>query len=260
MQRKQYILPYTLIVIAIIFCLFFLAVKGWLGVFENSVQLSFFSVGALFHHTFTPQTELEKLKAENVRLSQELAQKQLLENDNKALRDQFNTQSIASTSLIPARIVGMPAAIPNVTLPEEVVIDKGSKAGIEKEMIVVLTNNGIGQIKDVSDYFAKILLTTSRQFALSGKDSATGALGVIKGMGNGGIVFDAVLLSDTLNVGDIVVSQGNQDMNGKGFAPNIVIGKITGVEKNPSALFQRAQVAPLFDMQKVSFVFVVKSL
>lgn len=260
MQRKQYLLPYTLIALSLIFCIMFIASKGWLGFFENSLQLTLLPVGSFFHQSQSPKAELEKIKAENIQLTQQLAQKQLLENDNKALRDQFNTQDFPTSTLIPARVVGEPATIPNLSFPEELIIDKGKKAGIEKGMVAIYKNNAIGEVTTASDYFAKVMLITNKQFALSGKDSTTGALGVIKGMGNGNSIFDAVLLSDTLKVGDIIVSQGSQDISGKGFAPNIVIGKITGVEKNPSSLFQSAQLAPLLDLQKLSLIFVIKSL
>lgn len=260
MQRKNYILPYTLFVISLIFCLLFIGSRGWLGFFENSLQLRFFSVGALLHTVANPKTDSEKIKAENIRLFQELAQKQLLENDNKALRDQFETSSFATTSLLPARVVGQPSAVPNISLPEELIIDKGRNAGVVSGSVVIVKDNGVGQVTQTSDYFGKVMLVTSKQFALSGKDTATGAVGIIKGIGNGEIIFDAVLLSDTLRVGDTIASQGSQDMSGKGFPPNVVIGKITGVEKSPSSLFQRARVAPLLDLSKLSLVFVLKSL
>ncbi len=260
MQRKNYILPYTLLVVSIIFCLFFIASKGWLGFFENSLQQSFFSIGGMFHAASSPKTDIAKIKAENMRLSESLAQKQLLENDNKALRDQFETTSFATTSLLPARVVGQPQAVPNISFPEELIIDKGKKTGVGNGSVVIVKDNGVGEVVQTSDYFAKVRLVTGKQFALSGKDSATGAVGVIKGIGNGEIIFDAVLLSDNLQIGDLVVSQGSQDMQGKGFPPNIVVGKITGVEKNPSSLFQRARVAPLIELSKLSIVFVLKNL
>lgn len=260
MQKKTYILPFTLVILALIGCLLFISSKGWLGFFENSLQLSFFSVGGFFHPNLSPKNEIDKLRAQNAQLTQELADKERLNNDNKALRDQFDTATFPTISLLPARVVGQPTALPNVIFPEEIVLDKGEKAGIEKDMIVVVKDNGIGQVIQVSDYFAKVKLTTSKTFALSGKDSATGAVGVIKGQGSGNIILDTVLLSDTLHVGDIIVSQGSQDISGKGFPPDIIIGKITGVEKNPSDLFQEAQVVPLLDLSRLSTVFIRKNL
>lgn len=261
MQKKTYLLPYTLIVLSLIFCILFISSKGWLGFFENSLQVTFLSLGRSLHPlTPAPKEKQETLQEENIRLSQEVAQKQLLENDNKALRDQFENTTFPTTSLLPARVVGQPQTIPNLSFPEELIIDKGRKAGVSQGVIVVVKDNAIGQVTQSSDYFSKVQLVSSKQFALSGKDSTTGAVGVIKGIGNGEMVLDAVLLSDTLSVGDIVVSQGSQDITGKGFPPNILIGKITGVEKNPSSLFQRARIVPLLALQKLSLVFVLKSL
>lgn len=258
MQKKTYILPLTLFVLAIIFCLLFISSKGWLRFFENTLQLSFFPIGKIFHQEESSKNEIEKLKAEIDELNQKLAQQQKVESDNKALRDQFENSTLPTTSLLPAYVVGQPSVIPNVIFPEELIIDKGEKMGVRKGMVVVVKDNAVGQVTQTSGYFAKVTLTSSKNFALSGKDMATGAVGVIKGQGSGNILFDAVLLSDTLHVGDLIVSQGSQDISGKGFPPNIIIGKITGVEKNPSALFQQAQVAPLLNLSSLSTVFVMQ--
>lgn len=257
MQRKNYILPYTLLALAFVACILFIGSGGGLRFLENILQVSFFSAAKVFHG---PSSEDKTLKAQNIHLMEELAQKQRLEEDNKALRDQFESRKFPTASLLPARVVGQPSVIPNVTYPEELIIDIGEKDGVEKGSVVVVKDSAVGQVSDVSDYFAKVRLTSSKQFALSGKDSNTGAVGVIKGLGNGEILFDAVLLSDTLKVGDIIVSSGSQDMSGRGFPPDIVIGKITGVEKNPSSLFQSARVAPILELQKVSMVFILKRL
>ena len=257
MQRKNYILAYGLLSLFFIACLLFIGVRGGLGFLQNAFQVSFFGITKLFPNTTSQDTSL---KAENISLTQQLSNMKTLQADNKALRDQFENQTFSPSRLLPARIVGQPSVIPNMIYPEEFIVDAGKKAGVEKGDVVVVKDTAIGQIQEVSEYFAKVMLTTSKNFALSGKDQNSNAAGVVKGVGNGEIVFDAVLLSDTLKVGDLVVSSGSQDMSGRGFPPDILIGKITGVEKNPSSLFQSARLSPVITIQKLHTVFILKNI
>ncbi|HEX7041792.1 MAG TPA: rod shape-determining protein MreC [Patescibacteria group bacterium] len=259
MQKKNLIFPYVIISLVFLAFVLLLGVFGWLGFFKNSIQGSIFSFGNLLQSSEN-QTQIDKLKAQNAELTKEVAQYKMIKDDNKALRDQFNDSSFSPSSLLPSRVVGEPSVLPNISLPEELIIDKGRTSGLERGDAVIVKDNAVGQIEEVSDYFSKVMLVSDKNFALSGKDSNTGAVGIIKGLGNGNILFDGVLLSDNLKVGDIIVSSGSQDMLGKGFPPNIVIGKVSAVEKNPSALFQSGQVVPLISFSKQSIVFVLKKL
>lgn len=70
------------------------------------------------------------------------------------------------------------------------------------------------------------------------------------------MILDNVLLSETLKVGDVVLTNGDIDQNGKGLPPDLIVGKITSVDKNPSALFQKADVVSFVDFSKLSTLFV----
>ncbi len=74
------------------------------------------------------------------------------------------------------------------------------------------------------------------------------------------MLLDNVLLSEQLNVSDIIVSKGDIDTEGKGFPRNLVVGRVTSIEKKPSALFQTARVKSNLDMSKLSLVFVITQL
>jgi len=47
--------------------------------------------------------------------------------DNKALRDQFQTENPKSTNLIEADIIGAPGFIPGISIPETLVLNRGEK-------------------------------------------------------------------------------------------------------------------------------------
>lgn len=195
-------------------------------------------------------SQLDLLKTENAQLLTQLAQQQQLERENQALRDQFAVTTPQPQNLLPASIVAMPSFVPGVSNPEDIVIDKGSLAGLSHGNNVVVKGSLIGTVDTVNKYTADIILITNDTVFFTAKDSTTGALGILKGQGNGEMIFDNVLLSDKLAAGDVVVTD---------YSTQLVIGKITSVEKNPSDLFQKARVESLIAIPQLTMVFVLQT-
>lgn len=203
------------------------------------------------------ETERERLQKENQRLHVDLAKQQELEREIKALHDQFNTPSISPEHLIPAQIVGIKGFVPGFSIPSEMILDVGSRQGVRIGQVVVSNDIVVGRITHVSAQASKVDLTTKEGFSLTAKDSHTGALGIIQGQGGGIMLLENVLLSDTLEKDDLIVTKGSMDEQGQGIPPNLVLGKIISVNKKASQLFQSAEVVPLVDVSKLSTVFIL---
>ncbi|HSD98797.1 MAG TPA: rod shape-determining protein MreC [Patescibacteria group bacterium] len=260
MRERKYLFPVFLFCLAAVFFLFILGRFGALFFLENSIQTVIFPLSS-FARNQTTQKLLPKptsIQEENVKLNRQVAALAQLAADNKALRDQFQTENPTSQELLPAIVVGMPGAIPNISFPETLILDKGLSDGIRLDEAVVDTNQLIGTITQISDHFSLVTLITSTKSSLSVKDVQTGAIGVAKGQGNGVLLMDNVLLSDTLHANDFVASLGSQNLSGKGVVPGLILGKIVSVDKKPSNLFQSAQVTPLIAFDRLSRVFIVK--
>lgn len=202
-------------------------------------------------------SEVLKLEQEKRQLIEKIADEQKLQKDLAALKDQFQVTTPASTLLLPSNVVGAVGFIPNITPPEMLIFDKGSKDGVVKGQAVVVGKNLIGKIIEVSAHLAKVSLITSASFSTPGQSSNGKTIGVIKGKGNGEIVFDNVLLSDSLSLGDIIVTKGTIDMQSVGVPKDLVVGTITSIDKKPSALFQTAKIKTTLDMSRQDSVFVV---
>jgi len=69
--------------------------------------------------------------------------------------------------------------------------------------------------------------------------------------------LDNVVLSDSIAVGDYVVTKGDLTIDNSGYPPSLIVGKIISVEKKSSDLFQRGKVKSLVDFSRLSTVFVV---
>ena len=206
---------------------------------------------------FATNSKLKKLENENILLTSLISDQKKIKGDNSALLDQFQTVTPKSNTLLPANVIGSPSFIPAVTVPESLVIDRGENDGVVIGRVVVYKNNLVGKITKVNGSYSEVSLVTNSASSLTVKTLSSQALGVVKGQGNGEMVLDNVFLSDTLNVSDLVLTNGDININGIGSPPDLVVGKILSVEKKASSLFQKAQVKSFIDFSKITRVFVI---
>ena len=181
--------------------------------------------------------------------------------ENKALRDQFAVSGSTSQSLLPARVVGAPGFIPGVSLPEYLIIDKGLKDNVVLGDAIIVGNNLVGKVINSTDNFSKVELLSHQRSAFAGKvasEDGREVSGIIRGKGSEELIFENVLLTLSLKKGDVVLTKGEKNEEGVGYPPDLIIGKITSVEKKPADLFQKAQVLSFVDFTNLTTVFVIR--
>jgi rod shape-determining protein MreC len=252
MQKKKNFIPVFLILFILSILLFILAstgsLRGLVSFFENGTVSLQKTVFGFARRDNASQSEIEELRQENVKLATELAKKSNQDNEINALRDQFQTQRPASDKLMPASVIG--------TMTNRIIIDKGEVDSVRKGSVVVYKDNLIGRIGRTSQHVSVVDLTTSSSILLTAKSINSSSLGVIKGSDNG-IILDHVTLSEKLNKGDLILTRGDIDESGSGFPPDLVVGKISTINKKASSLFQTAEVDSLVDFSKLETVFVI---
>lgn len=224
----------------------------------TTVSSPVFSLGSLFTQFFQNDNE-RKLKEDNLNLQKRLIDQQKLLAENKALHDQFQTAYPRSLDLLPADVVSAPRFVPGIFSPDNFVIDRGTSDNVKVGSAVVIKDNLAGKVTKVSAYISEVSLTTNPLLKFAAKTS-TGVLGVVKGQGNGDLLFDNVLLSEHLEKGQLILTSGDLKIDQTGFPPDITVGQIISIDKNPTDLFQRAKLKTLIDFSKISEVFVVKGL
>lgn len=210
-----------------------------------------------FFNNFSLFGPTQSVREEKELLFKKLVEQKKLEEDNKALRDQFETAKPASVKLLPARVIGAANFIPGVTSVETLTVDKGSDDGIKEGRAVVYKDNLVGKIFSVSPHLSTVLLVTNSHALFTGRTLQTNAQGVVKGAGNGTMIFSNVLLSENLILSDVVVTGGDLDSKGNGIPKDLIIGSIESVDKKPSALFQSCRIKSVLDFSKLSTVFVI---
>ena len=253
MQKKSFT-SYFLVFFVLSLLLIGASKIGFLNPIDSLLKTIFSPVQAVTYGAFSIVTgfgqnsEIQTLKSQNLSLTKQLVDQNKLIGDNKALRDQFQTADPKSQNLLPADVIGAPGFMPGFSVPESLILNRGENDGVKLGDAVVYQNNLVGRVTQVLANSSNVTLVTNSSSQFIAQTSETKARGVVKGEGGGELILDNVVLSDNLKTGDFVLS---------GISSDIIVGKITAVSKNPSDLFQKAEVKSLVDFNKLTKVFVV---
>lgn len=261
MHRRRGIFGVFLFFIFVSMLLFFAFRIPLLSLLTGYVQFGTNPIQRVFHIAFWgfnhTDVSLEKLREENTALRQKLIQVDALKRENAALHDQFETTDMLKYEQIEVNIIGTKGFIPGVSLPSELTIDRGSTSHIEVGNVLVYKNSLIGVVTRVTPHVSVVEPLTRDGVSFTARDLKTGSLGVVRGQGDG-IILDNVVLADKLNVGDTVVSKGDMNNKGIGIPPDLVVGKISSLDRHPSNLFQSGEIQSLVDITKLSTAFVIR--
>jgi rod shape-determining protein MreC len=259
MQRRENFWPAFLVVLLLCFLILALSFFGKLNFLSSflekgtsAVQTATFGIFNKLPFT-TESAKIKKLEEANLDLLSRLAVLEKLKKENQALSDQFQTAYPKSFQLLKADVIGAPGFIPGVSVPDVFILNRGTKDNVKKGCTVVFKNNLVGVVSQVSENLAKVDLVDNPAFSFTAK-TENGAAGLIKGSNT--LVLDGILLSENVKTGELVLTKGSVNSSGIGILPDLVVGKVTSVEKNPSDLFQRARVESFVNFVNLDSVFV----
>lgn len=197
--------------------------------------------------------KVKELEQKNQELLSQIRDFEKLKKDNRALLDQFQTAYPKSTQLLKTDIIGAPNFLPGVSVPNVFILNKGGNDKIKKGYTVIIKDNLVGVVSQVSANLSKVDTVNNSSFSFTAK-TQNGAMGVIRGGVT--LILDNILLSEDVKTGELVLTKGDINSDGIGILPDLVVGKITSVEKNPSDLFQKARVESSVNFTNLTSVFV----
>jgi rod shape-determining protein MreC len=263
MQNRRNFWPTFLVVLFLCIIILALSLSGKLNFLSSFLEKGTSAVQAVAFGVFqklpfaSQDPGVKKLEENNLDLLSQISSLERLKKENAALSDQFQTAYPKSSDLLRADIIGALAFVPGVSIPSVFILDRGSADGIQKGCAVVIKDNFVGVVSQVSANLSKINNLTNPSVSFTARTSG-GAVGVMKG-GNV-LTLDNILLSENVKVGELVWTNGDVDSRGIGILPNLVVGKIISVEKNPSDLFQKAKVESFVNFVNLSSVFVYRQI
>ena len=136
-------------------------------------------------------------------------------------------------------------------------INKGSKNGIERDMGVLSPSGVAGIVTEVSPNYATVMTLLHTQMSLSTAVDRTGYFGLLSWDGQS---YDRIQLEDIpahvdLLYGDTLVTQGAGGI----FPPGQKIGFVTDWEELKGSRFYLINAEPATDFKKIRHVYIVKN-
>jgi len=220
--------------------------------FQGIVSEAINSVKDIWKHYFL----LVSVSKENAQLNRSL--KQAEEKNNRLvemelsharLKRLFDFQVTLQKRVVAAEVIGRDPS----PWFKTIIINKGSREGVERGMPVVIPEGIAGLVTDVARNYAKILLVIDQNNAVDALIQRTRARGIIKGEPSGRLMLQYVLRKHEIQVGDVVISSGLDGV----FPKGIRIGFVREVNKPDSGIFQQLAVTPYADFEKLEEVLVV---
>ncbi len=188
------------------------------------------------------QRLVSALREENNRLK-ELA---LAEERLKRL---YAVQSRYSANSIIAQVYGRDPSI----WFKSVLIDKGGKDEIVKDMAVVSADGVVGRIMEVSGRTAKVLLMTDPNSAVDVLLQRSRSQAILEGKNDEACVLKYVQKSDDVQVGDRVITSGM----GGSFPKGLLTGTVSKVDRKRPGIFQYIEVVPAVDFGRLEEVLIL---
>lgn len=184
---------------------------------------------------------------------QELNQEriQLLESqaENNRLRSLLGFQQDLPKPLLPAQVIGQDLGGWFRTL----IIDRGSRDGIQPGMTVFSVKGIVGQVMESSRHFSRVLLITDSNSSVAAFDQRTRARGIVEGTGLNRCRLKYLHRSEDIKEGDRILSSGLDSLYPKGR----LIGTVMKVRKKETKLFQDVLLEPSVDFHKLEEVVVL---
>ena len=209
--------------------------------------------------------QVKDLLEENARLKEELAA--LTEENTLLQQDKYELNELRALfamdeqygeyNKVGARIIGRDTGNWYSTF----IIDKGENEGLSVDMNVIAEGGLVGRITSVGPTWAKVTSVISDNSSVSGMTLSTGdnlmVLGDLKLMATGCITFSQLLDGkNAVKEGDKVVTSDISDK----YLPNILIGYISSINKDPNNLTKSGLLVPAVDFEHLEEVLVITDL
>jgi rod shape-determining protein MreC len=169
-----------------------------------------------------------------------------LDLENQRLRKLLNFSLPLATRTIGTRVIGE-----DVTPWKKVILlDKGSRHGLKKNMAVVVPEGLVGRILEVEPYTAHAILLPDPDSRVSALTSTSRAQGIITGIGTDKLQMKYLALDAEVAIGEDVITSGV----GSIFLKGLQVGKIESIERDGDGLHLLALVKPSVPFSKLEEV------
>ena len=224
---------------------------GALSPFERSLVWVRNGSGNIWHNYFylrgvraenrELKQQIEQMRLEQVRLSEDAAQAHRLQN-LLAFKEQFVSRTVA------AQVIGSSGS----DMSRVVYIDKGEQAGIRRDMPVITAEGIVGKVLMVYPSVAQVLLINDQSSGVGAILEKSRLQGVLRGSANGEVMLERVMSDEQVAGGDIVLTSGGDQI----FPKGLPVGTVSKVS-NGKDLFLNIKIRPAANLSKLEEVLVL---
>jgi rod shape-determining protein MreC len=200
--------------------------------------------------------DLRSVRQENLRLREEIEGYQtrlrVLEEarrENQRLETLLGMRETIPFSYVAVRVVGRDST----NWFHSLLIDRGSRHGVERHGAVVAPGGLVGQVVEVGPFSAQIQIITDPVSSVGVMLETSRVTGLLVGAQFGRLRIKYLPILTEVRVGEVVMTSGLGSVYPKG----ILVGKVVAVDKRIGALFQEATVEPSIDFSRLEEVLVL---
>lgn len=193
-----------------------------------------------------------ELEARLVSLTVDYVRLRALEEENRSLQALTKFLNQTGYDHVPARVIARSVDPRSATM----VIDKGSKDGVETGMAVVVENGiFVGKVTSLKDRIATVTLVADEKSRIAASLSGRHRLlGLIEGRGNNVARLTLVPHAEELAPDDVIVTAGTEDK----IPPDLIVGMVNQVEGKPTDPFKNASLEPLAHADLLNLVTILR--
>ncbi len=195
--------------------------------------------------------ENSRLRADNIRLSSQVARSREADIENRRLRRLLGLRDTLAAPTIAADIVAKDLTRQRNLLT----INAGSLDGVEADMAVIDEAGVVGKVVIVSERYARVMPFLNTDIRIPAKVQPSEAPGIVRwdGSRRDRLIMDHVVKTESVSTGQLVVASGFSQV----YPPGYPVGRIDSVIARPGRIELVLHVTPTSNIEKTEHVFVV---
>ena len=213
----------------------------WIQNSSHNIWHNYFYLRGVRAENRELKEQIEQMRLEQVRLSEDAAQARRLQN-LLGFKEQFIAKTVA------AQVIGSSGS----DLSRIVYIDKGENAGIKRDMAVITADGIVGKVLLVYPNEAQVLLISDQSSGVGAILEKSRLQGVLRGAPNGEVTLERVMSDEQVQPGETVLTSGGDQI----FPKGLPIGTVTKVGPGRD-LFLNVKIKPAANLSKLEEVLVL---
>ncbi len=213
----------------------------WMQTGTRNIWHNYFYLRGVRAENRDLKAQIEQMRLEQVRLSEDAAQARRLQN-LLAFKEQFVAKTVA------AQVIGSSGS----DFSRIIYIDKGENSGIKRDMAVITPDGVVGKVALVYSSAAQVLLINDQTSGVGVIMADSRLDGWLGGTANGEVVMNDVMSDEDVPVGAKVLTSGGDQI----FPKGLPVGTVAKVMKGKD-LFLNIKIKPTADLSKLEEVLVV---